>query len=49
MGLPVTLKELGITDDRFAEMAEKELQWGPIGNFIRLSKEDIVNIFKIAK
>jgi alcohol dehydrogenase len=49
MGLPVTLKELGITDDRFVEMAEKELQWGPIGNFIKLGREDIVNIYKIAK
>jgi alcohol dehydrogenase YqhD (iron-dependent ADH family) len=47
--LPVTLKELGITDDRFAEMAEKELQWGAIGNFVKLNKEDIINIFKIAK
>lgn len=49
MGLPVTLKELGITDDRYAEMAEKELQWGAIGNFMKLGKEDIVNIFKIAE
>jgi alcohol dehydrogenase YqhD (iron-dependent ADH family) len=47
--LPVTLKELGITDDRFAEMAEKELQWGAIGNFVKLNKEDIINIFNIAK
>jgi alcohol dehydrogenase YqhD (iron-dependent ADH family) len=47
--LPVTLKELGITDDRFAEMAEKELQWGTIGNFVKLNKEDIINIFNIAK
>lgn len=49
IGLPVTLRELGITDDRFAEMAEKELQWGPIGNFAKLAKEDIINIFEIAK
>jgi alcohol dehydrogenase YqhD (iron-dependent ADH family) len=47
--LPVTLKELGVTDDRFAEMAEKELQWGAIGNFVKLNKEDIINIFNIAK
>ena len=30
-------------------MAEKELQWGPIGNFIKLDSQDIVNIFKLAK
>ena len=49
IGLPVTLKELGITDDRFAEMAEKEVQWGPVGSFLKLGSQDIVNIFNIAK
>ena len=49
IGMPVTLKELGITDDRFAEMAEKEVQWGPVGSFLKLGSQDIVNIFNIAK
>ena len=48
IGLPTTLKELNIGDDKFEEMALKELQWGPIGNFMKLQKEDIINIFKLA-
>jgi alcohol dehydrogenase len=48
IGLPTTLKELNIGDDKFEEMALKELQWGPIGNFMKLQKEDIVNILKLA-
>jgi len=42
------LKELNIGDDKFEEMALKELQWGPIGNFMKLQKEDIINILKLA-
>jgi len=48
IGLPTTLKELNIGDDKFEEMALKELQWGPIGNFMKLQKEDIINILKLA-
>lgn len=48
IGLPITLKELNIGDYKFEEMALKELQWGPIGNFMKLQKEDIVNILKLA-
>jgi len=48
IGLPTTLRELNIGDDKFEEMALKELQWGPIGNFMKLQKEDIVNILKLA-
>jgi alcohol dehydrogenase YqhD (iron-dependent ADH family) len=48
IGLPVTLRELKIGDDKFEEMAEKELQWGPIGKFLQLHKKDIVNIFRLS-
>ena len=48
IGLPVTLGELKIGDDKFEEMAEKELQWGPIGKFLQLHKKDIVNIFRLS-
>lgn len=47
-GLPTTLEELNIGDDKFEEMALKEVQWGPVGNFMKLQKEDLVNIFKLA-
>jgi alcohol dehydrogenase len=48
IGLPITLKELNIGDDKFEEMAQKELQWGPVGNFMKLQKEDFINILKLA-
>jgi len=48
IGLAVSLEELGINSEKFEEMAEKELQWGPIGNLMKLNKKDIVEIFKIA-
>jgi alcohol dehydrogenase YqhD (iron-dependent ADH family) len=48
IGLPTTLREFNISGDKFEEMAEKELQWGFIGNFKKLNKEDIVNIYKLA-
>jgi alcohol dehydrogenase len=49
LGLPTRLKELEIAEDAdFAVMAEKELQWGLLGNFVKLNKDDIVNIYKIA-
>ncbi len=48
IGLATTLRELGINDDKFEEMATKELQWGPLGNFVKLGREDFIKIFKIA-
>ncbi len=51
--LPTRIRELKIKESDiakmdFEQMAIKELQWGPIGNFMKLKKEDIVNIYKIA-
>ena len=48
IGLPTTLRELDIVSNKFEEMAEKELQWGLLGNFKKLNKEDIVAIYKLA-
>lgn len=48
IGLPVTLKEMDIGDDRLKEMAEKCARDGSIGNFKQLDKEDILNIYKLA-
>ena len=48
IGLPTSLTELGIGSDRFEEMAEKELEWGPLGNFMKLHKKDIVSIYELA-
>ena len=46
--LPTRISDAGIKDADFNQMAAKELQWGPIGNYMKLNQEDIVNIYKIA-
>lgn len=50
MGLPVTLKELGVPGDRIEEMADKCTGGGTysIGGFMPLTKQDVVNILNIA-
>lgn len=49
IGLPVTLKELGIPEDRLEEMAAKCTERGPVGNFVKLEKEDVLNIYRLAR
>jgi alcohol dehydrogenase YqhD (iron-dependent ADH family) len=49
LGLPVSLKEVNIPDDRLAEMAAKCTAKGPVGNFVKLYKEDVVKIYKLAQ
>ena len=48
--LPVTLKELGIVDDRLEEMADKctSSDKSTLGNFIKLRKSDVLNILRLA-
>lgn len=51
IGLPTTLKEAGIPDDRLEEMAAKctaddtQLQ----GSFVQLSQSDVLEIYKLAR
>lgn len=51
LGLPVTLKELGIPYDRLEEMADKctKNDTMKVGNFVKLGKADVMNIFELAK
>ena len=49
IGLPGTLKEMNIPYDRLEEMAEKCTEEGPRGNFVKLSKDDILEILMIAR
>lgn len=49
IGMPVSLSEANIPDDRFEEMAKKAIENGPLGNFVKLNKEDIIAIFNLAK
>ncbi len=48
IGLPVRLNEIGIGDDRFEEMVSKCSENGTIGNFKKLDKNDILEIFKLS-
>jgi len=50
IGLPVSLKEMNIGDDRLEEMASKCTNGGKatIGNFVKLNREDVYNILKLA-
>jgi alcohol dehydrogenase YqhD (iron-dependent ADH family) len=51
IGLPTTLKEIGITEKDFEEIAAKcrMSDQGTVGNFVKLTKEDVVNILKLAR
>lgn len=48
LGIPVTLTEAGISSDRFEEMASKATERGPLGNFVKLNREDVREIYKLA-
>ena len=50
IGMPGTLRDLNIPEDRFTGMAEKASKGGTItvGNFVKLGKEDIINIYHMA-
>ncbi|MFW6287976.1 MAG: iron-containing alcohol dehydrogenase [bacterium] len=49
IGLPVTLEELNIPDENLEIMAEKCTANGPVGNFKKLDKQDVLNIYHLAK
>lgn len=48
IGLPVTLKELGVKDDRLQEMARKCTERGPVGNFVKLGRDEVLEVYKLA-
>lgn len=48
MGLPITLEGLGITENRYEEMATKCTAYGPVGNFVPLDKDGVEAIFRLA-
>jgi len=49
INLPTTLNDINISDDRFEEMAEKCVNFGPVGKFKKLFKEDILAILRLAR
>lgn len=46
IGMPLTLEGLGVPDERLEEMAEKCVEYGPVGNFKKLNKDDVVTILQ---
>ena len=48
LGLPQKLSEIGIDSSKFEEMAASALKNCPIGRFKPLSKEDIVEIYRMS-
>jgi alcohol dehydrogenase YqhD (iron-dependent ADH family) len=48
IGLPTTLKELGIPGDRLEEMAKRSTAKGPLGNFAKLGAAEVLNVYKLA-
>lgn len=49
IGLPVTLKELNIPNDRLEEMAAKGTETGTLGNFVKLGKDEVLSILLLAR
>ena len=49
IGLPTKLSEVNISTDKFEEMAIKATKNHKIGNFVKLGKEDVINILNLAK
>lgn len=48
LGIPASLKELGIEENKLEEMAEHAARHGRVGNFKPLDAKDILNIYKAA-
>ncbi|HHX78855.1 MAG TPA: iron-containing alcohol dehydrogenase [Acholeplasmataceae bacterium] len=48
INMPITLKEVNISNERFNEMALKATENGKIGNFVKLGTEDVKNILKLS-
>ena len=49
VGLPVSLAELEIPDDRLEEMAARTTAGHPVGNFKKLHQKDVLSILKLAR
>jgi len=49
LGIPVTLTGAGIPEGKFDEMARKATEEGPLGQFVKLDKDDVKKIYELAK
>ncbi|AIQ40193.1 iron-containing alcohol dehydrogenase [Paenibacillus sp. FSL R5-0912] len=48
IGAPKTLGDYDIDDSEIGNMADKAVRFGPFGNFRKLQREDVVEIYKLA-
>ena len=48
IGLPTSLKEVYIDSSNFEYMAKRATKNGLCGNFVKLNKNDIINIYNLA-
>ncbi|MHA6531456.1 iron-containing alcohol dehydrogenase [Paenibacillus sp. BAC0078] len=48
IGAPKTLGDYDIDDSEIGSMADKAVRFGPFGNFRKLDREDVVEIYKMA-
>ncbi|NQX48249.1 iron-containing alcohol dehydrogenase [Paenibacillus tritici] len=48
IGAPKTLGDYDIDDSEIGSMADKAVRFGPFGNFRKLQREDVVEIYKMA-
>jgi alcohol dehydrogenase YqhD (iron-dependent ADH family) len=48
IGMPTSLPGLGITDDRYEVMAEKAMRHGSLGGLKKLTKDDVIAIYRLA-
>jgi hypothetical protein len=49
IGLPVTLGELNVPDDRIEEMADKAVASGQLGQFHKLGKKEVTDILELCR
>ncbi|OQX30130.1 MAG: NADH-dependent alcohol dehydrogenase [Spirochaeta sp. LUC14_002_19_P3] len=49
IGMPIRLKDLGITDKRYEIMAEKAMRFGTLGGLKKLTKADVIAIYRQAE
>jgi alcohol dehydrogenase YqhD (iron-dependent ADH family) len=48
LGMPRTLREVGVQEDKLKDIAEITVMYGGIGKFKKLSKDDVLEILKHA-
>ncbi|MFP4977961.1 iron-containing alcohol dehydrogenase [Paenibacillus sp. CN-4] len=48
IGAPARLADYGIDDSQIGVMADKTVRFGPFGNFRKLDREDVVEIYKMS-